>query len=267
MGPEVYRHTIFFDSHFHAVSHPPAPALRGEPGIGRVQGSKHDAAAAPLSPRLTDRLPAPSFLLQGINGIVVYNATGPLYDSQLPTPINLTAWLPTPGWHTLMVVGKTIDPLNRGVQTSELLLNFELVPPCPPTTAPFTTHVWQDWWGQFTTGNGRMQQTSGSDSLWLPVPSPLMVTFAVFTFDLSFLSVSASPASATLYLSLWSSTMPSGTVGLTAWDATKSLSDECHINSGVSSACSSWINPAMPCLGPVCSTAVQVRDAGRGVGC
>ena len=54
--------------------------------------------------------------LQGIAGTVVRNATGNLWQQQLP--LNLTAQAKA-GWNKITLQGKAVDPATSGVQTCE----------------------------------------------------------------------------------------------------------------------------------------------------
>ncbi|PSC72616.1 pyroglutamyl-peptidase 1 isoform X1 isoform A [Micractinium conductrix] len=156
-----------------------------------------------------------------INGIVVRNSTGPLIRKQIAMNLSkVMAGLP-PGWHKLVLHAKAVDPRTGLVQSASLSRMFELVPPCPPTTSPFFTHVHE------------------------------------FSFDLSFLDASATITAATLVLSVIraSGMAATGNLPLAAFDASKTWASVCGAD------CPTYLPADTACVAPACTGASKVGGA------
>lgn len=189
----------------------------------------------------------------GIAGTVVRNATGNLWQQQLP--LNLTAQAKA-GWNKITLQGKAVDPATSGVQTCSLSIYFELVPPCPPTAAPFMTHIWQDSINTLTTSSGLLQQTTGVTSMTLSAATAADQPFLLLSFDLSFLAArGVTIINATVFLRLTATggaAMTQDVVSLSVFDGAVSWGSTCG------TACPPLLPAATPCVAPGCPSAVKV---------
>ncbi|KAL4420189.1 hypothetical protein ABPG77_011405 [Micractinium sp. CCAP 211/92] len=205
---------------------------------------------------------------RGKNGAVVKSGLG--FTNGTLVTADLKRLRVAPGWHQLVVQGKTTDPKTRLTQTGKAQVGFyfEVVPPCPKTNSPFMTHVLEDSAWQITntqTGTVQLQSnfsmTPGVSvwTLWLKRLDSSKPSYIQTSFDLSYLDPAAVITSASLVLHvsfIEYSLLKGARLPLVAYDASKTWRSVCG------ASCPPQLATSTPCIAPVCPGAVVV---GRGV--
>ncbi|EFN51674.1 hypothetical protein CHLNCDRAFT_139904 [Chlorella variabilis] len=148
----------------------------------------------------------------GSSGRVLRNESGFVADQQLALDLlqaNLSA-----GWHKMTTArtAATFLPAHTpALAAASLSTYLEVAPSCPPTPeVPFATHVASDASGSLDLRTGAWSESPGGPSTCsLPNSLPTRkLAYLTLSFDLSFLSASASVANASLFLYLSSPLAP-----------------------------------------------------------